>query len=200
MYNRINKTLRYQIEDYIIDNIIFFYRDNQYLFKELFIDYYIQNSNNKIFGTENIFKLESYFQELLYDRTFNKTLEEISKKLWTENLIKNINIQINDKFDTTIYDLNNILTEQKNKIIIELQKIETAELYENMLILSNMINHYTDLVNEQNNRFKFTVSNLPFEKFGYFSNNYLEPPLDEIKIYYEMIQNELLKKISEIVD
>ena len=176
LYNRINKTLRYQIEDYIIDNIIFFYRDNQYLFKELFIDYYIQNSNNKIFGTENIFKLESYFQELLYDRTFNKTLEEISKKLWTENLIKNINVQINDKFDTTIYDLNNILTEQKNKIIIELQKIETAELYENMLILSNMINHYTDLVNEQNNRFKFTISNLPFEKFGYFSNNYLEPP------------------------
>lgn len=37
------------------------------------------------------------------------------------------------------------------------------------------------------------------KKFTYFSESYLEPPLNEIKEYYDMIQNELLKKINEIV-
>ena len=35
--HRVNKTLRYQIEDYISDNIVFFYRENMYLFKDLFL-------------------------------------------------------------------------------------------------------------------------------------------------------------------
>ena len=35
--DRLNKTLIYQLEDYISDNIIFFYRENKYIFKDLFI-------------------------------------------------------------------------------------------------------------------------------------------------------------------
>ena len=35
--------------------------------------------------------------------------------------------------------------------------------------------------------------------FSIFSEEYLEPPLNEIKKYYDIIQNELLNKINEIV-
>ena len=69
-----------------------------------------------------------------------------------------------------------------------------------MLLLAEMIENYTIIVNEQNNRFKFLVSDLPLEKFSFFIQKYLEPPLDEIKQYYNMIQNELLNKISEIIN
>ena len=77
-----------------------------------------------------------------------------------------------------------------------MEKIKIVKLYESMMLLAEMIDNYTTLVNEQNNRFKFLVSDLPLKKFGYFSQSYLEPPLDEIKQYYDMIQNELLKKFN----
>ena len=78
-------------------------------------------------------------------------------------------------------ELSDLLQAQKNETEEELKKINIIELYESMLLLSEMINNYTNLVNEQNNRFKFLVSNITLEKFGSFSQNYLEPPLDEIK-------------------
>jgi len=61
--DKINKTLYYQIEDYISCNIVFFYRENRHLFKNTFINYYIKNSNKKL-STDNVFKLNSYFPEL----------------------------------------------------------------------------------------------------------------------------------------
>ena len=39
--DRVNKTLHYQIEDYISDNIIFFFRENKYIFKDIFLNYYL---------------------------------------------------------------------------------------------------------------------------------------------------------------
>ena len=36
--DRVNKTLHYQIEDYISDNIIFFFRENKYIFKDIFLN------------------------------------------------------------------------------------------------------------------------------------------------------------------
>lgn len=80
----------------------------------------------------------------------------------------NLNNKIQEKLENTNGNLSIILNEQKNKIIEELEKVETAELYESMLLLSEMINNYTSLVNEQNNRFKFNLSNLPIEKIHLF--------------------------------
>ena len=197
--NRVNKTLIYQIEDYISDNIIYFYRENKYIFKDLFIYYFIENKN-EIFGTNNIFNLESILPELILSRDFNKTLESISNELFQKILIDNINNSLQDQLNKIINPFSLSLKEEQTKIKYELEKVITVELYESMLLLSQMINNYTDLVNKQNNRFKFIVSNLPFKKFQLFSEIYLEPPLDKIKEYYEMIQNELLNKISEIVD
>ena len=198
IYDRINKTLNYQIEDYIRDNIIFFYKENKYIFKDIFFDYYLHNKNT-MFGIENIFKLESILGELKFDKTFNKTLENISKELWLK-LVNNLNYIIENNINIKMEELSDLLQAQQNEIKEELEKLNIVELYESMLLLSEMINNYTDLVNEQNNRFKFLVSNTPLEKFGSFSQNYLEPPLDEIKQYYDIIQNELLKKIEEIIN
>ena len=197
--DRVNKTVFYQIEDYISDNIIFFYRENKYLFKDFFIYYFIQNKN-KIFGSENIFNLKSFLPELIYSKDFNKTLENISKEFLEKLLIKNIYNKIPNQLNLIVNNLSLLLQEEQTKIELELKKIKIVELYESMLVLAKMINNYTDLVNKQNNRFKFIVSNSPLEKFKFFSENYLEPPLDKIKEYYDMIQTELLKKISEIVD
>ena len=196
--DRVNKSLQYQIEDYIGDNIIFFYRENKFLFRDYFINYYLKNSN-KMFNVDNIFNLRSILHEFIVSRDFNKSLDNISKDLWNIWLIDNLNNKIQKILDSTISNLTAILKQQQNIIIRELENVETAELYESMLLLAEMIDNYTALVNEQNNRFKFIVSNSPMEKFSNFSSNYLEPPLSEIKEYYDMIQNELLKKINEIV-
>lgn len=196
--DRVNKSLQYQIEDYIGDNIIFFYRENKFLFRDNFINYYLKNSN-KMFNVDNIFNLRSILHEFIVSRDFNKSLDNISKDLWNIWLIDNLNNKIQKILDSTISNLTAILKQQQNIIIRELENVETAELYESMLLLAEMIDNYTALVNEQNNRFKFIVSNSPMEKFSNFSSNYLEPPLSEIKEYYDMIQNELLKKINEIV-
>ena len=197
--DKVNKTIQYQIEDYIQDSILFLYRENKYLFKDMFINYYINNATEK-FRTDNIFKFNSLFEELILNNNFNKTLENISNIILKELLINKLNEQIKNKLNSIIDNLSQVLIKEQNKIINVLYNIETAEIYENMLILSNMIDNYMALVNEQNNRFKFIVSNLPLEKFNIFSKDYLEPPLNEIKTYYDIIQNELLSKINEIVN
>ena len=110
-----------------------------------------------------------------------------------------MNTLIQNKLNSTLENLSEILKQKQDEIIIELNKTKTAEIYESMLLLSQMIDNYTTLVNEQNNRFKFIVSNKPLEMFGVFSKDYLEPPLNEIKKYYDNIQNELLNKINELV-
>ena len=177
--DRVNKTLRYQIEDYISDNIIFFFRENKYIFRDIFFNYYLKNSNSK-FGIENIFKLKTFLEELKFNLEFNKTLENISKSLWAK-LIDKINNNLNNKLNTKVEELSDFLKTQQNEIKKDLENIKIVELYENMLLLAEMIYNYTIIVNEQNNRFKFLVSDLPLGKFGFFSQNYLEPPLDEIK-------------------
>ena len=197
--DRLNKTLIYQLEDHISDNIIFFYRENKYIFKDLFIEYFVENKN-EIFGIENIFNLKKILPELIFSKDFNKTLEAISQELLENLLIKKIYNNMNNKLDILINQFLILLKNEQNKIKDEIKKIKTVELYENMLLLAEMIDNYTVLVNEQNNRFKFVISNIPLEKFQNFSKNYLEPPLDEIKEYYDKIQNELLKQINEIVN
>ena len=197
--DRVNKTLYYQIEDYISDDIIFFYRENKYLFRNNFINYYDQNSN-KMFDINNIFNLESLLPEYILSRDFNKTLDKISEDLWIKSLIEKMNNNIQSKLINISKDISNIIINEQKLINKTLTKVKTAELYESMLLLNEMINNYTILVNEQNNRFKFIVSNASLEKFGIFSNNYLEPPLNEIKEYYDMIQNELLNKINELLN
>ena len=111
-----------------------------------------------------------------------------------------MNNNIQSKLINISKDISNIIINEQKLINKTLTKVKTAELYESMLLLNEMINNYTILVNEQNNRFKFIVSNASLEKFGIFSNNYLEPPLNEIKEYYDMIQNELLNKINELLN
>jgi hypothetical protein len=113
--------------------------------------------------------IESFLPEVIFSRDFNRTLEKISQDIWADLLINKFNNQINDKLNSITEDFSLLLDEQQHQIKNELDNIHTAELYENMIPLSNMIENYTDLVNEQNNRFKFIVSNLPLEKFGYFA-------------------------------
>ena len=88
--DRINKNLQYQIENYIGDNIIFFYRENKFLFRDNFINYYLQNLN-KMFNVDNIFNLRSILHEFIVSRDFNKSLDNISKDLWNIWLIDNLN-------------------------------------------------------------------------------------------------------------
>ena len=198
IYDKVNKTIQYQIEDYIQDNINFIYRENKYIFKDIFINYYLKNASEK-FSTDNIFNLNSLLKELIYDNKFNKTLENLNKEIWEELLIDNLNNLIKEKLNSSLENLSEILRQKRKEIVEELNETKTAKIYESMLLLSEMIDNYTALVNEQNNRFKFIVSNSPLEMFGIFSKDYLEPPLNEIKNYYDIIQNELLNKINEIV-
>ena len=63
----------------------------------------------------------------------------------------------------------------------------------------NLINEYNQLIESQNSKFQFLVSDKPFLIIEDFIHNYLEPPLNLIKIQYNSIEIELLNKISDIL-
>ena len=146
----------------------------------MFINYYLKNATKK-FSTDNIFNLNSLFEELILDSKFNKILEDISKSIWEELWIKKLNNLIQYDLNSTLGNLSELLIKGQDKIINKLNHTETSEIYEDMLPLSYKIDNYAVLVDEQNNRFKFIVSNLSLKMFNIFSKDYLEPPLNQIK-------------------
>ena len=66
--------------------------------------------------------------------------------------------------------------------------------------INNIINNYKILLVNQNNKFTFKVSEIPFNELYSFLKNVLEPPILKIKNEYNLIEEKILGKILTIID
>ena len=173
-----------------------FYRENKKVFRNNFIDYYNNNDNEY---NIDIFELKSNFDDIIYDKLFNKTLDEISHQI-IYNMINKIQNLIYESTSTELQSLYKIIDKSQIEIENKLKKIETSEIPDDMLKLNQLIINYILLVQNQNNRFKFSFGKEPFNLLNNFTINDLEPPLFLIKELYNSIEERLIEEITKIVD
>ena len=193
---KLNDTLFYLIEEDVFFYINIFYRENKKTFRNIFIDYYNNNENEY---NIDIFKLKTNFDDIIYDKLFNKTLDEISNKV-IYNMINKIKTLIYESTSTEIQSLFKIIDKSQKEIENKLKKIVTSEIPDDMIKLNELIVNYTLLVQNQNNRFKFSFGQEPFDLLYNFTKNDLEPPLLLIKELYNSIEERLIEEITKIVD
>ena len=198
LYDDVNKKLEqyiyYPINDYVLFFINIFYKNNKYIFKDNYIKYYINGVNE--YNIE-IHQLKDYLSEIIYDGKFNKTLNEYSNELFEQLIFKKLNDTINIFIYDNLYQFYSYIEELKIKMNNILSNIETNE--EN-IIINNMINNYNIILKNQNNQFIFKVSQIPMEYLNSFIKNVLEPPLLEIKLQYNIIENKILEKVLNITN
>jgi len=187
----LNETFSYFIED-IYFYFDLFFKENKRNFRNNFINYYIKNKNQY---NININELSNYINELIIDKKFNITLDLISNELiynlLFDKIKNNLNISVISKKD--------ILFTEIKKMQINIEKVlnnkETKYLPNNMLVINDLLTNFTEIVNNQNNRFILKISNKTFNLLYDFINYDLEPPLIIIKDTYNKIEEILLNKL-----
>ena len=192
---KLNESLLYLIENDIYFHIDLYFRENKNNFKNNFINYYSDKNEYKI----EIFKLKEFYDDIIYDKMFNKTLDNI-----TSIIMKTIHTEMKDSIKTIINNklriLFNIIDNIHVKISKKLDNIAIIEIADDMENINNLIINYQILVDNQNNRYTFNVGREPFNYLNNFIKNKLEPPLLSIKSFYNSIEERLLEEISKIVE
>ena len=194
--HKLNESIYYLIEDDIFYYIDMFFRENKNIFSENFIKFYIEDVKNY---NISLYKIENYTEELMLNGNFNKSLNNISLFLFNEikeEIKENIKNSIYSKLNTFINNCNEI----SNNISIKLQSINTSELPSDMENLIRLINNYSSLVENQNNRYNFTFGDGPFNLLKNFTDEELQPPLQLIYDKYNSIEEDLINRTREIVE
>ena len=199
LYKNINKKLNdtfyYLIKEDIYFYLNIFFKDYKKIVRNNFIDYYIYNLNKYDF---HIFKLKEFFEDIILDINFNKSIDLISTDI-TENLIfKNLNIKIIELLDSEILNIFNITNSLQLQIKKVLDEKKIKFLPDNMNIINELIINYTEIVKNQNNHFLLKISDKPFIHLDDFIHKNLEPPLILIREKYNEIENILIDKILNI--
>ena len=195
--NKINETLYYLIEEDIFFYLDIFYRENKKMFINNFINYYVYSLNNyKI----KIYKFSDFYEEIIIKKQFNETLKNISEELIYNKIIISIKDSINKLLNSKIIELYNIIDNLKLEIKDKLDNITTKTLPDDMTIINEIIVNFTKIVNNQNNRFSFKVSEKSFNIIYDFVHYNLEPPLILIKDQYNTIEEKLLNELIRIIN
>jgi hypothetical protein len=92
LFKKLNETLFYLVEDKIYLYLDLFNRKNKNIFKDKFIDFYVNNLNKYRI---NFNFLSEILQDIFLDKNFNKTLDSISKELIENNMILKLKQAIN---------------------------------------------------------------------------------------------------------
>ena len=193
---KLNDSVYYIIEDDIYYYIDIFFRENKNIFIDNFIKFFFDDINNY---NISIYKIKDYVDEMISDRNFNKSLNNISIYLIDriKNKVKsNINNSIFSKLNLFIGSCNNISQEINSK----LENIITGVMPEDMANLISLINNYTYLVSNQNSRYNFIVGNATYILLDEFINQELKPPLYLILEKYNSIEKDLLDQITAITE
>ena len=195
--DKMNESLYYLIEDDVFFYLDIFYRENKKIFRNNFINYYVYNLNQYKIA---LHKFSDFYDEILIQREFNKTLDEISKQLLKIKILDNIKKTINNSINNKILKLYDIIDDSKKNIKIILDSKQTKILPDDMTIINELIINYTKIVNNQNNRFKFKVSENSFNIISDFIHTDLEPPLILIRDQYNTIEERLLNELIRIIN
>jgi len=194
--HNIKDDLNYLIEEEIYFYINIFERQNIKQFMNNFINYYFEDNHSyKI----DIFKLKYFFEDIIFDKKFNKTIISISNKLMDRLIDSAIN-KINEIKNNKLNSLYNTFDILNNDITKRLENIYINSIPDDMNDLIDLINNYTILLKQQNMRFKFIFSNNSFNLLNNFTENELRPPLLLIKQSYNSIEDALINNIKEIMN
>ena len=115
-------------------------------------------------------------------------------------IIISIKDSINKLLNSKIIELYNIIDNLKLEIKDKLDNITTKTLPDDMTIINEIIVNFTKIVNNQNNRFSFKVSEKSFNIIYDFVHYNLEPPLILIKDQYNTIEEKLLNELIRIIN
>ena len=136
---------------------------------------------------------------MICDRKFNKTLNNISS-----NLIEGIKNKIKDNIRNSVLNNMNSFIDKcdyiYNQTLIKLSQVKTNELPDEMITLVQLLDNYTILLENQNNRYSFSVGKSPFDILNVFISQELEPPLSLIFIKYNSIEEELLNRTQALAN
>ena len=194
---QLNETIFYLFGDDIYFYLNLFYRENKKMFRNNFLDYYINNKNEY---NITIYKFKKFSDELIMDSNFNKTLDNISEYLMNDKIITKIKEKINEIINIKLENLYNISEICKINLEKILNNKTTKYLSPEMNRTYELIINYTDLVNNQKNRYYLNISEKPFNILTEFIEGYLEPPLSLIKEKYATIEERLLNEIFAVID
>ena len=156
---KLNKSIYTFIEDDIFYYIDIFFRENKNIFINNFIEFYL---NKEYDYNLTIYKIEDYLKEFISDNNFNKTLNNISS-----DIITKIKGEIKNNVKNTILTKVNSFNKECdlifNQIIIKLNETKTSPLTEEMKTLTLLINNHASLLENQNNKYLFSIGKSPFD-------------------------------------
>ena len=193
---KLNESIYNLIEEEIFYYIDIFFRENKNIFTNNFIKFYL---NNSYLFNLSMYRIEDYLKDFLLDNNFNKTLNNITSYPINE-IQKEIKTIIKQTILTKINSFNtecNLIYEQ---IIIELNKIKASPLTNEMKTLIQLLNNHATLIENQNNKYLFSVGENPFDILNIFIAQELEPPLSLILEKYQLIEKELVNRITPIAE
>ena len=144
--------------------------------------------------------MSKFLDELIYDREFNNTLDEISKSIMENIILQTIKDKMNESINKKVNNLYNKIELCKEKITEILNKKLITDYPEEMKIINELIMNYTEIVNNQNNHYLLKISEKPFNLLYDLVHNHLEPPLELIKEKYNTIEERLLNEIIRIIE
>ena len=195
--SKLNETILYLFQDDISFYLDLFYRENKKIFRDNFINHYFRDKNEYDI---KIYKIPEISDEIILDLKFNQTLDEISNYLIKNEFIEKIKEKINNSINSKIQNFYDEIDIYKNNITIILNSIPTRSLPKNMSHINELIINYTELINNQKNRYYLNISDEPFNILYEFINNHLEPPLVAIKNKYNYIEEKLLEELINILN
>jgi len=201
LYEKLNKILNETLFNFIQDDIYYyldiFYRENKEIFKNNFINFYINNLNQY---NLNIEILNDFIKENICSNEFNETIDLNLKILVEKIIFDKIKKEINDSVVFKIEKLSNEVNVLQFNIEQILINIKTKYLPYDMVIIDELINNFTEIVNNQNNQFLFRISNKAFNYTYNFIHDDLEPPLILIKNNYNKIEEIILNDLVSMIE
>ena len=200
LFNKINDTISIFLEKLFNENLFYFFQENKNVFSNYYINYLIDSKNNGKSHLMEIFKFEQYLTDLIDNREFNKSLQNISQRLLKEEIIIKLKDYIFNIIYQKINNLNNLFFSLTKEMNETLDQVNILNYDEKLLPIVTENNNFIKIVNNQNNRFTFKMSDNPLIIFDNFTSVYLIPPLNIIKEHYNQIEIELLGKINNIID
>ena len=196
LYNDMERELNLIIKESNDD--LFYDFDSFYITnKRIFINEYHNYLKNNI---NKIFKLEDYIDKFFSNHQFDNSLEKIINYNIKYNFMEKIKNNINRTITNKIDNLSTKLKSLNQSLYNIINKVNISDLNPDMIPIINKTDEYNNIINNQQNSFSFNINEHPYELFLNFTNEYLEPPLNEIKKIYDKIQDELLAQIFKKID
>ena len=200
LFNKVNDTVSILLEKFLDEDLFYFYKENKNIFSDYYLNYLIDSRNNENGHLMEIFKFNQYLNDLIDDKEFNKSLQNISERLLKEEIMIKLKKETIKIIYQNINNFNDILFSLFIGMNETLEQIITLNYDDELLPIVTENKNFIKIVNNQNNRFNFEVSDSPFITFDNFTSLYLIPPLNKIKEQYNQIEDELLKMTLNIID